>query len=140
MTASWLVRHRWALWGIGVEHREALMTQYMLFYGLTQRPMLKNVFRQLIGEIQDVRIIDGPLPMDRFAQTELVRDRPEITINSLIGRMSGVKDSRGIGHVAAWHERMHIPVDVEQRGLPPLTDLRSGVGGGPPHPPNEYGS
>jgi hypothetical protein len=129
MTAGWLVRHRWALWAVGVEHREALMQRYMVFYGLAQRPMLKDVFRQLIGEIQDVRILDGPLPMDRFAQTEAGDGRPEITINSLIGRMRGVKDSHGVGHVAAWHESIHIPVDVERRDLPPLTDLRNGLEG-----------
>jgi hypothetical protein len=103
MTSGWLVRHRWALWAIGVEHREALVAQYMLFYSLTGRPMLKHIFRELIGEFQEVRILDGPLAMDRFAQTKLVDGCPEITINSLIGRMSRVKDPRGVGHVAGWH-------------------------------------
>jgi hypothetical protein len=129
VTASWLVRHRGALWAIGVEHREALMTKYMLFYSLTQRPMLKTVFREVIGEVQEVRILDGPLPMDRFAQTEIVDGYPEITINSLIGRMPRVKDPHGIGHVAAWHESIHIPVDVEWRYLPPNTYLISGLEG-----------
>jgi len=127
MTSSWLARNRTRLWQIGVEHRETLMVQYMVLYGLTQRPFLKTVYRELIGEIQDVRILDESLPMDRYAQTELVRGRPVITINRLIGRMPHVKDAGGIGHVACWHESIHVTVDVERRAIPPLTELRSGL-------------
>src|SRR6185295_7066622 len=49
--------------------------------------------------------------------------------NSLIDRMPGVKDEHGVRHVGAWHEDFHVLVDVERRDLPPLTDLRSGLGG-----------
>src|SRR5258707_1357996 len=104
MTPTWIVRHRWALWRIGIEHREALVAQYMMFYALTERPMLKTIYRELIGEFQKVRIVDGPLPLDRYAQTEIVNGRPEITLNSLIGRMPGVKDDHGVRRMAAWHE------------------------------------
>jgi hypothetical protein len=127
MTSGRLVPHLPHLWQIGVEHREALMTQHMAEYGLTRRPLLKNVYRQLIGEIQDARILDGPLPMDRFAQTEPGRIRPEITINTMIGRMQNVKDPAPIKHVACWHESIHILADVERRDLPPLTDLIRGL-------------
>ena len=68
--------------------------------------------------------------MDRYAQTQVARSgRAEITLNSLIGQMAHVKDEHGVRHVAAWHESIHIPVDVERRDLPPLTDLRSGLDG-----------
>jgi len=127
MMRGWLVQNRPLLWRIGVEHREALMMRYMADYGLTRRPLLKNVYRQLIGEIQEARILDEPLPMDRFAQTEPVRGRPVITINRLIGRMPNVKDPAPIRHVACWHESIHIPADVERRDLPPLTDLKRGL-------------
>jgi hypothetical protein len=127
MTSNWLARNRERLWQIGVEHRESLMAQYMAFYGLAKRPSLKNVYRELIGEIQGARIIDAPLPMDRYAQTEVVNGRPEITINTLIGRMPLITDPGPIRHVAAWHESIHILVDVERRDLPPLTELRRGL-------------
>jgi hypothetical protein len=130
MTSTWLTRNLELLWRIGVEHRETLMVQHMAEYGLTERPPIQNVYRDLIGEIQRARIIDAPLPMDRYAQTELDRKgRAEITLNSLIGRMPGVKDEHGIAHVGAWHESIHILVDVERREIPPLTDLTSGLEG-----------
>lgn len=129
MTSSWLTQNRIWLWRVGVEHRERLMMQYMVMFGLTERPPIQNVYRELIEEIQGVRILDGALPMDRYAQTEIVRGRPVITINSLIGRMPGVKDEHGIAHVAAWHESIHIPVDVERREISPFTDLTSGLEG-----------
>jgi hypothetical protein len=65
--ATWLARNRAQLWRIGVEHRERLMVQYMAMYGLTERPPIQNIYRELIGEIQGVRIVDAPLPMDRYA-------------------------------------------------------------------------
>jgi len=128
--ATWLARNRTQLWRIGVEHRETLMAEYMALYRPAERPPLHLVYEGLIGEIQSARIIDAPLPMDRYAQTQVARGgRAEITLNSLIGRMAHVKDAHGVRHVAAWHESIHIPVDVERRDLPPLTDLRSGLEG-----------
>jgi hypothetical protein len=129
MTATWLARNRARLWRIGVEHRETLMAQYMALYRPAERPPLHLLYDELIGEIQGARIIEAPLPMDRYAQTEVVKGRPEITLNSLIDRMPGVKDEQGVRHLAAWHESIHIPVDVERRDLPPLTDLRNGLEG-----------
>jgi hypothetical protein len=38
-----------------------------------------------------------------------------------------VKNPERIRPVAAWHESIHIPADVERRPLPPLTDLTSGL-------------
>ena len=104
MTHPWLERNRTDIWRIGVEHRETLMAEYMALYRPTERPTVHCVYEELIGEIPEARIIHAPLPMDRYAQTELVKGRPEITLNSLIGRMPGVKDEHGIRHVAAWHE------------------------------------
>jgi hypothetical protein len=129
VTSTWLTRNLEPLWQIGVEHRETLMVQHMAEYGLTERPPLQNVYRELIGEVQGARIIDAPLRMDRYAQTEVVKRRAEITLNSLIGRMPHVKGDHGITHVAAWHESIHILVDVERRDLPPLTNLKSGLDG-----------
>ena len=126
--ATWLARNRAQLWRIGVEHRETLMAEYMALYRPAERPPLQLVYEELIGEIQGVRIIDAPLPTDRYAQTELDRrGRAEITLNSLIGQMSHVKDEHGVRHVAAWHEGIHVLVDVERRELPPLSDLRNGL-------------
>ncbi len=129
MTPNWLFQNRIALWRLGVEHREALLAQYMVFYGLTERPPLKSIYRELLSEIQGARLIYAPLPMDRYAQTEVVNGRTEITINTLIGRMPGIKDHHGVEHVAGWHESFHVAVDVERRDLPPLTYLTRGLGG-----------
>ena len=126
--ATWLDRNRAQLWRIGVEHRETLVAQHMARFGWTERPPIHLIYDELIEEIQGVRLLDGPLPMDRYGQTELkANGRPVITINSLIGRMPRVKDEHGVAHVAAWHESIHILVDVERRDLPPLTDLRNGL-------------
>jgi len=128
--ATWLARNRIHLWRIGVEHRETLMAEYMALYRPAERPPLHLVYEALIGEFQGARIIDAPLPMDRYAQTQVARrGRTEITLNSRIGQMAHVKDEYGVRHVAAWHESIHIPVDVERRELPPLADLRSGLEG-----------
>ena len=98
--ATWLARNRAALWRIGVEHRETLMAEYTTLYRPAERPALQNVYRELIGEFQGVRIIDAPLPTDRYAQTEVVkRGRAEITLNSRIGQMSHVKAHRASGAV-----------------------------------------
>src|SRR4051794_23962521 len=99
MTSNWLDRNREQIWRIGVEHRETLMVQHMVEYGLTERPPIQNVYRELMGEVQGARIIDAPLQMNRYAQTEVVRGRPKITINNLIGQMPGVKDEHGVAHV-----------------------------------------
>ncbi len=100
MTHTWIDANRPRLWQMGVEHREALVAEYMALYRPARRPLFKEVWRELIGDIQRVRVVDGPLPMDRFAQTEVVNGRPEITINTLITRMPRVKDPGPIKHVA----------------------------------------
>jgi hypothetical protein len=128
VTHLWLVRNRPLLRRLGVEHRETLVVEYMTRHHLTRRPLLKNIWHELIEDIQDVPIVDEPLPMDRFAQTELVNGRPRITINTLIGRMPKVKNPERIRPVSGWHESIHIPVDVERRDIPPLTELTSGLG------------
>jgi hypothetical protein len=104
------------------------MVEHMARRQLTRRPLLKDVWRALIEDVQDVRVIDGPLPMDRYAQTEVTASgHPLITINTLIGRMPLVKHPERIRLVAGLHESMHIPADVERRDLPPLSDLPSGL-------------
>lgn len=127
MTTTWLDRHRPSLWRIGVEHRETLMADYRVRHPSRERPPLHLVYDALIEEIHEVRLLEAPLPMDRYAQTEVVKHRPVVTLNTLIDRMPGVKDADGIRHVGAWHEDFHVLTDVERRELPPLTSLTRGL-------------
>jgi len=73
---------------------------------------LKDMYRELIADIQNVRLLDRPLPMDRYAQTTIRNGRPEITINSLIGRMPGVNAPERVRPVAAWHESIHADRNI----------------------------
>ena len=56
----------------------------MRYYRLRERPTLKDVYRELIGEIQGVRLLAEALPTDRFAQTDVVGGRVEVTIITML--------------------------------------------------------
>jgi hypothetical protein len=99
-------------WGLGILHRERLLRGYMDTKGLVERPLLKNVVDELIEEVQGARLRDEVLPLDRFAQTELVRGRAVVSINSRLADIPGVKDAAGVGYVAKWHESVHVERDL----------------------------
>lgn len=102
---------RTACWQIGVQHREMLLREYMTRAGHRERPFLKDVIDELIEDVQGARLRTGVLPLDIFAQTELVRGRVEVTVNSRLANIPGVKDSAGVAYVAKWHESMHVARD-----------------------------
>jgi hypothetical protein len=72
----------------------------------------EDVVDELIEDIQEARLITGPLRIDRFAQTELKRGRIVVTINSRIAQIPGVKDAAGVAYVAKWHESIHVEKDM----------------------------
>ena len=95
-------------WAEGVQHRERLLREYMVANGLRERTFLKDVIDDLIREVQGARLRSEVLPLDRVAQTEVVGGRVEVSINSRIAEIPGVKDAAGVAYVAKWHESMHV--------------------------------
>ena len=69
-------------WTLGIHVREALMWKYMAERGEGRRPLVKDVVDDLIRDGLGARLREEPLPLDRFAQTEVVRGRIEITVNN----------------------------------------------------------
>jgi hypothetical protein len=99
-------------WAFGIAHRERLVRRYMETHGLNERPFLKEIVDELIEEIQEARLIEGVLPLDRFAQTERDRGRVIVTVNSRIAEIPGVKDAAGVAYAAKWHESIHVDRDM----------------------------
>jgi len=55
VTHPWLVRNRLLLDRFGVEHRETLVVEHMTRHHLTQRPLLKNIWRELMRISKEYR-------------------------------------------------------------------------------------
>jgi hypothetical protein len=121
-------------WRVGVEHRERLMAMLMDEYGLDRRPLLKNVYRQVISDYQEVRLLEEALPRNRFAETRVVDGRPVITINSMTTRMPKIAHPDRVKHVSAWHESAHVLLDVGWRPAYWVEGLPIGLGGWTPSP------
>ena len=103
---------RAACWALGIQVREALVWKHMAEHGLRDRPLTKDIVDELIREGLGARLREEPLPLDRFAQTEVVRGRIEITINTRISEMPRVKDVAGVSYISKWHEIIHVPQDL----------------------------
>jgi hypothetical protein len=108
-------------WAFGIAHRERLVRRYIETRGLDTRPFLKDIVDELIEEIQEARLIEGVLPLDRFAQTERDRGRVVVTVNSRIAEIPGVKDAAGVAYAAKWHESIHV-----DQHMTPAPDDRDG--------------
>jgi hypothetical protein len=93
------------------------LDEYTIRNGLNARPFLKDVIDDLIEDIQGARLRRGVLPLDRFAQSEIVGGRIEVTINSRIPEMPTVKDIAGVELVSKCHESLHIARDFRQASL-----------------------
>jgi hypothetical protein len=104
-------------WSFGMQVREALIWKYMAERGEAHRPLVKDVVDDLIRDGLGARLREEPLPLDRFAQTEVVKGRIEITVNSRIREMPQVKDVEGVGYISKWHEIIHVPQDLGGRDL-----------------------
>jgi hypothetical protein len=100
-------------WIIGIRHRERLLRDYMVSNGLTVRPFLKDVIDDLIEEVQGARLREEVLPLDRFAQTEMVDGRAIVSVNTRVDHVPGVKDVAGIVYVSKWHESIHVDRDFD---------------------------
>jgi hypothetical protein len=83
---------------------------------ITERPMLKDIIDYLIEDVQGARLREEVLPLDRYAQTELIAGRTEVSINSRIREIPGVRHVTGIVYVAKWHESIHVARDFPALG------------------------
>jgi hypothetical protein len=133
VTRDFAGRQRQIAHDFGRAHREALIADWMSQTGETTRPLLKEVAEDFIRDVLGAKLRDEVLPLDRFAQTERVHGRFEVSINSRMAEMERVKDVAGIRLAAEFHETIHIvrdfPTDsgIEVGGqaqLPGLTVAR----------------
>ena len=141
----WLAARRSEALRLGVELRERLLASFMEMDGLRERPLMKDVLEYLVEYVQQARLRDDVLPLDRYAQSQVVDGRYVVTVNKRIAEIPGVKDPAGVRLVAIGHEAVHIdqhldPTKVgagEQLSLPGLMPemprvimCRSAGGGG----------
>ena len=144
-------RKRREAWALGVHHREQLVAKYMTVFGLQERPLLKDIVDDVIEVVQGARLIEGVLPLDTYGQSEMVNGSPEITINSRIAKMPGVKDASGVGYITRWHESVHVAYDLAvdsptrqltfpglENSAPNLIVCRPNAIGGPPYSRQEF--
>ena len=111
----WLVARRNDAYQSGVGLRERLMTDFMEIEGLRERPLMKHVIEDLVQDVQGARLRDDVLPLDRFAQSELLNGRIVVTVNKRIADMPGVKDPAGVRIVAIGHEAVHVDRHLDPR-------------------------
>lgn len=87
--------------------------EYLDKHELKERPFLKDVIDEIVEDIQHARLREAVLRLDTFGQTQMVNGRIEVTINSRIAEMPGVKDAAGVAYVSKWHESWHVEHDIE---------------------------
>jgi hypothetical protein len=104
----WLEVRRNEAYQFGVGLRERLMMDFMEMDGLRDRPLVKHVIEDLVQDVQGARLRDDVLPLDRYAQSQVVNGRPVVTVNTRIAEMPGVKDPDGVRIVAIGHEAVHV--------------------------------
>jgi hypothetical protein len=120
----------------GTQLRERLLAQYMAKYGYTDRPFLKDVVDDAIEEGLGARVLEEILPLDRYAQSEIVGHRVIVSVNSRAGEIPRVKHTAGVIYVGKWHEAIHVDghlkptqgaVAGEPQPLPLFEDVRERV-------------
>ena len=117
---DYVSQQRQEAYEFGRAHREALVSEWMSQTGETTRPLLRDIIEEVITDVLNARLRDEILPLDRFAQTERVNGRFEVSINSRIDEMPKVKNVAGIRYAAEWHETIHIVRDFPTEVAPGL--------------------
>lgn len=100
-------------WAFGRALRDELMDRYREEYGLVDLPAPAFIVDELITDFLSARLRFDPLPVDRYAQTELVDGRLTITVNKLTADIPGVVDVEGVQNVAKFHESIHVVRDAD---------------------------
>jgi hypothetical protein len=110
MASGYIERRRAAAMAYGITLREKLLGRFMRKYGYTERPFLKDVVDDLIEDEDGLyaRLREEPLPLDRYAQSEVVGGRIVVSINSRVAEMPNVKHADGVVYVGKWHEAVHV--------------------------------
>lgn len=112
-----LLAKRREAWNLGIEHREKLLGILMPHRSPNAPPLLKDVVDDLLEYAQGVRLRSEVLPLDVFAQSEVIGSRIEVSVNNRIPEMRGVIDASGVATVAKWHESVHVERDLRPKGM-----------------------
>src|SRR5579862_2260795 len=64
-------------WPDGIAHREWLVHEVMHRCGLKTRPFVKDIIDEAITDVQEARLREDVLPLDRYGQTEVIEGRVE---------------------------------------------------------------
>ena len=101
-------------WDYGRAFRDRLVAQYREEYGIAEPPAPALIIDELLTDFLDVSLRFDPLPLDTYAQTEWKDGRAVVTVNSLTGKIDGVKDEEGVQNVAKFHEGVHVDRDLPE--------------------------
>ena len=118
MASDFVTLRREEAWDFGQKHRETVVAEWMRKNGESARPLFRNIIDDVIEDMLGARLREEVLPLDRFAQTELVDGRLEVSINSRIGSMAKVKDIAGVIYAAKCHESVHVVRDFPSHVSP----------------------
>jgi hypothetical protein len=88
--------------------RADLLQQFCQRYHLAEAPSPALVVDELLTDFLDVTLHYDPLPLERFAQTQVRNGRIIVTVNSQTYLIPGVKDVEEVQNVGKWHEVIHV--------------------------------
>jgi hypothetical protein len=91
-------------WDYGRSLRDHLVSRYRAEYGIDIPPPPGRIIDELLTDFLGVSLRFDPLPLIIYAQTEWKDGRPVVTVNSLTGKIPGVKDEEGVQTMAKFHE------------------------------------
>ena len=114
---------RMEAWDYGRTLRNQLVSQYREEYGVDVPPPPALIVDELLTDFMEASLAFDPLPLEIFAQTEWKDGRPLVTINSLTGKISGVKDATGVQNVAKFHEVVHVDRDLPELNIGPQLSM-----------------
>lgn len=98
-------------WAFGRDLRTKTLTEYEAAYG-EKPPPPAFIGPEILRDFLGAKVAYDPLPLHIFAETTLFNGLPLVTINSLTGRIEGVKDVLGVQNVGCWHEAAHVQRDL----------------------------
>lgn len=99
-------------WHYGRCLRDQLISQYCFEYGVEVPPAPALIVDELLTDFMGVILRYDPLSTNVYAQTEWKEGHTVVTVNSLTGKIPGVKDAAGVENVAKLHEAVHVDRDL----------------------------
>ncbi len=110
-------------WHFGKALRNQLVSRYREEYGVDVPPPPALIVDELLTDFMGASLKFDPLLLEIYAQTEWKDGRPLVTINSLTGKITGVKDAKGVQNVAKFHEVVHVDRDLPELNLGPQLSM-----------------